>query len=636
MVEAPKRATATKPGGRAAPTKAKAKPKAPARPARAPKSKTAEVADPNKRWRPKQRSGPVCGYTGVDGKECRRRGAHYCEPRADHFVGWCRTILRHTAGPYARKPFILQPWQEFEICRPLFGEVVWSTEWKRYVRRYSTAYIIMARKNGKSELAAAIVLYMLVGDGEDSAEVYGAAKNTRQASKVYGPVRRMMKMSPTLRGLLRENRNERRIYDEELGGWYEVITSDADAELGHNPHLFILDEVLSQPNGELWDAMVTAFGARAQPLALAITTETNEPESFGASMIDEAEKVQEDPARAPHVFSWVRKTPTDVNPLVQKNWHHANPALGTFKSVDAMKKMVLEAKNDPARMAAFLQLQLNIRQTVQTRWLSLVVWDSGATTFTEKSLHGRSCIGGLDLASTTDMTAWVLRFPPTVDQPGAVLWRFWIPEAQLPRLNRATDNAASMWVAKGFLVATEGDWIDYEGDEDGRSGTGLALHPQIREDAKNFRILKVGYDEREAASTVQFMQKLGLAVERVTQGYGVSGALKEISRLIKHDRDAAKDGEPVLLGHGGHPVARYNVDSAEVRRRDDEAIKLVKPDREKSMARIDGLAALGNAVKLELDGIETPAPPAAASTAPDAAGGSGSDDLFRPTERLSL
>src|SRR5690606_8888734 len=93
---------------------------------------------------------------------------------------------------------------------------------------------------------------------------------------------------------------------------YEVITADPEGELGHNPHGFVLDEVLSQPDGRLWDALTTAQGARAQPLYLAITTETSEAVSFGASLIDEAEKVQEDPARAPHVFSFVRKAPCTV------------------------------------------------------------------------------------------------------------------------------------------------------------------------------------------------------------------------------------------------------------------------------------------------------------------------------------
>lgn len=562
---------------------------------------TYRPADPAKRWRPRSRAGQVCGFT-LDGKTCRKRGAHYCEPRADKVVAFCAELLVHTTGPFARKPFLLEPWQEHELIRPIFGEVVWSPEWQRYVRRYRVAYIVMARKNGKSALVAALVLYLLVGDDEESAEVYGAAKTTRQAGKVFKPVRRMMQLSPVLAKRLGENKAARRIYDDQTGSWYEVIPADAEGELGHNPHGFVLDEVLSQPDRTLWDAMRTAVGARAQPLLVAITTETNRPQSFGADLIDEAEKVQADPTSAPHIFAWVRKTPADVDPFDETQWHHANPALGTFKSITEMRSMAEEAKADPVKLGAFLQLQLNIRQTAVTRWMEVPAWDAGAGLVVPDQLAGRSCYGGLDLASTTDLAAWVLRFPATDDQPAAVLWRFWTPEEKLPELDRHTGGAASLWVRQGFLTATEGDWIDYVGDPNtGRSGTGLAIHPQIAADHQAFRILGVGYDAWQATATAQFMQGMGLDPKPVQQGFGQSEALKEIQRLVTRDATQVAAGKEPLLGHGGHPVARWCVDSAEVRRDDGDRLKLVKPDRAKSGKRIDGLAALANAMKVEID-----------------------------------
>lgn len=623
---------------RVGPAKGTVTKKAPARKKTTPNRATRRLTDPAKRWRPSSRSGPVCGFVGPDGKKrCTKRGAHYCEPRADRFVGFCRAVLRHTTGPFARRPFVLEDWQELEIARPLFGEVVWSTEWNRYVRRYRIAYIVMARKNGKSALAAAIVLYLLTADGEDAAEVYGAAKNTRQAGKVYLPVKRMKELSPALSKRLTENKAARRIFDSKTSSYYEVITADAPAELGHNPHGFILDEVLSQPNRDLWDAMRTALGARAQALMVAITTETNQPVSFGADLIDEAERVQEDPSRAPEVFAWVRKTPEDADPFVQKNWYHANPALGRFKSLTEMKSMAAEARRDPAALDAFLQLQLNIRRSVSTRWMALRLWDAGAGTVDVEQLAGRVCFGGLDLASTTDLAAWVLRFPGTKDQPPAVLWRFWTPEAQLPTLDRHTNNMASKWVKAGFLTATEGDWIDYTGDElNGRSGSGRAIHPQIAADAELYRIVMAGYDQHQATATAQYMQGLGIPIKPVQQGFGQSAALQEMKRLLKHDADALakKPPAPLLLNHGGHPVARWNADSAEIRRDDGDRIRLVKPDREATGKRIDGLAALANALKVELDHIESQAPPPATARADGADGGG--QDLFRPTERLRL
>ena len=550
---------------------------------------------PRDRWRPRRTAGPVCGAT-FDDKTCAERGAHYCEPRADRFVAFCAELLVHTAGPYARRRFVLEDWQELEIARPIFGEVIWSKEWRRYIRRYSVAYIVIARKNGKSELAAAMVLYLLVGDDEEAAEVYGAAADTKQARKVYQPVQRMVALSPLLRRRLTENKSSRRIYDDRSGSFYEIITADALGELGHNPHGFVLDEVLSQRDDSLWEAMRTAAGARAQPLFIAITTETSDPASFGATLIDEAERIQQNPRRAPHVFAWVRKTPLDVDPFDEANWYHANPALGTFKSIEAMREQALEARNEPAKENGFRQFQLNQRSQQVTRWMPLHVWDAAAGLVDEDSLAGRTCYAGLDLASTTDLAAWVLLFPPTDDdQVHRILWRFWTPEAQIPHLDKYTAGLASTWVAEGLLRATEGDWIDYEGDPDtGRSHhslrgpAALAIHPQITADHQRFRIAAVGYDQAQATATAQHMQSIGLDPTPIYQGFALSPGLKEIMRLTKAG----------LLEHGGHPVARWNADSAEVKTDDQERIKLVKPQRGASGKRVDGIAGLATAIRV--------------------------------------
>lgn len=562
---------------------------------------TERTYSPADRWRPRDRKGPVCGYT-LRGKTCTKRGTHYCEPRADKPVAFFAELLVHTAGPFARKRFVLEPWQEHEIIRPLFGEVAWSAEWGRYVRRYRVAYIVMARKNGKSALVAGIVLFMLIGDDEEAAEVYGAAKDTKQAGKVYQPVRRMMQLSPVLNDRLTENKNARRIFDDDTASYYEVITADALGELGHNPHCFVLDEVLSQPDGSLWETMRTAAGARAQPMLVAITTETNRPQSFGADMIDEAERTQEDPARAPHVFAWVRKTPTDADPFDESVWLWANPALGSFKSITEMRSQALEARNEPEKENGWRQYQLNQRVSQVTRWMPLHLWDAAAGLVDPEALRGRACFAGLDLASTTDLAAWVLRFPACDAGPAAVLWRFWTPEAQLRALDRMTGGKASLWVREGLLTATEGDWIDYTGDpETGRSGSGLAIHPQIDADRDAYRIVKVGYDQAQATATAQHMMHAGLDVEPVVQGFGLSEALQEVMRQVKHD---AEHPAAMTLCHGGHPVARWCADSAEVRRDDQDRIKLVKPDRATSGARVDGLSALGNAIRVELSHVE--------------------------------
>lgn len=514
-----------------------------------------------------------------DGKRCSERGAHYCEPRADKVVAFFVELLVHTKGRWARKAFVPEAFQEHEILRPLFGEVEWSDEWDCYVRRYRVAIIVLARKNGKSELAAGIALYLLVGDDEESAEIYGAAKDTKQARKVWEPAQRMRDLSPVLRKRLGVNKNEKRIFDEKTASYYEVITADALGELGHNPHGFILDEVLSQPDDSLWTAMRTAAGTRTQPLMLAITTETNKPESFGAKLIDEAERIEADPQRSPHTFAFCRKMPKTADPYDEKNWSHPNPALGSFLSVQSLREEALEARNEPAKENSFRQFRCNQRVSQVTRWMPLHLWDAAAGMVVEEGLRGQAFYGGLDLASTTDLAAWVLKFVPDEAGVERVLWRFWTPEAQLPQLDKYTGGYASVWAREGLLNVTEGDWIDF-----------AKIHEQIDKDLQQFEAVEVGHDRWGATATAQWLMGRGVTTYPIAQGYALSPALKEIMRLTKAQ----------LLEHGGHPVARWNADSIEVRQDDQEQIKPVKPDRAQSSARIDGMVALAMAKTAEM------------------------------------
>lgn len=522
---------------------------------------------------------PVCGFT-FRGDTCKKRGAHRCQPRGDKVVRFFAEVLVHTKGRWARHPFVLEDWQEHEIIRPVFETVVWLPEWECYGRQYRIVWIELGRKNGKSELDAGIVWYLLVADDEEAAEIYGGAKDTKQAGKVAEVVERMRQLSPALRDRCEYNKSRRRVYDERTASYYEVITSDAVGELGHNPHGVVIDEVLAQADGRFWAAMRTAMGARVQPLMLGSTTAGDDPSGFCAKEHEEMERIAADPKRAPHVFVFMRNTPKDADPWDEANWHHANPALGSFLSIQALRDEATEARNDPTKENEFRQYRLNQWVSQRTRWMPLHRWDASAGMVVDDALAGRVCYAGLDLASTTDLAAWVLLFPP--DDPDDVFrvrWRFWTPEAQIPFFDQHTGNRASVWVREGLLTATEGDWIDYFG----------AIHPAIAQDSRDYRIRWVGYDQKEATATAQFMvNDLGLDISPVYQGFGLSSALKEIMRLVKAGQ----------LAHGGHPVARWNADSAEVKRDDQDRLKLVKPARENSGKRIDGIAALANAVNV--------------------------------------
>ena len=538
---------------------------------------------------------PACGYT-LDRQPCLEVGSHLCVPRYTRAVRFFETILVHTKGRFARKPFLLAPWQRDEIIVPVFGQVVWSDEFGCYRRKVTDARVEIARKNGKSELAAGAALLLLCADDEESAEVYGGACDRDQARKVYDVAERMVHLSPILSARLTVKSSVKRIIDERTASYYEVIAADAAGNLGHNPHGVILDEELTQPDGSLWGSLKTAEGARVQALFLRFTTATNDPASWSAKEHDEAERVAADPERAPHRHVVLYNIPKEADVFDERNWLLANPALGDFLSVEVLRRDALEAANDPAKENEFRQFRANQHVQQVTRWMPLHVWDgctgpvgrwdASYVSIVRERLAGRRCFAGLDLASTTDLAAWALWFPPAGDgAPGTVLWRFWAPEAQVAHLDRRTGGRASTWVRQGWLTTTPGDWIDYE-----------TIHAAIEKDSNIFELVICGYDQKEATATAQWMMR-ELGEEKVSpvyQGFALSGSLKELMRLTKAG----------AYQHGGNPVARWNADSVEVKRDDQDRLKIVKPDRGASGKRIDGVASFANSLNVWLWHVE--------------------------------
>lgn len=534
---------------------------------------------------PNDSSPDICGYTfdTTDGvvTQCVACGDHFCEPRALRVVGFFDEVLVHTKGQWARKRFTLSAWQEHEIIRPLFGTVRWSPEHNCYVRQYTVAWIEVGRKNGKSELAAGIGLTLLKADEEEAAEIYGAAKDTGQAGIVWEVAERMVKLSPLLRQRLGVNRSSRRIYDEERGAYYRTVTRDAAGELGLNPHGILFDEVIAQPDGELWNALRTGMGARRQPLMLALTTAGNSLTSFAAEMHAEMQRILEDPARAPHVFVFMRNTPVDADPWDEANWYPANPALGDFLSIETLRQEAVEARNDPSKENAFRQYRLNqwVQQT--TRWMPLHLWDAciGEVAANPEwllpKLDGRRCYGGLDLSARFDLTALSWWFPATDEQPAHVIWRLWVPETVLPQLDQSTGGAAGAWARAGWLTVTDGDVIDYE-----------AVYDTLVADHHRFRPVAGAYDEWSGEPVRQEIERrTGLVWMPIRNSYTrMTPALNELMRLVKAQ----------AFQHGGNPVARWCVDSLEVRHSREQAdlIRPSKPDRQKSTSRIDAVSAL--------------------------------------------
>jgi phage terminase large subunit-like protein len=520
-----------------------------------------------------------------DGVNCGEIGRHLCKPRVMHVQAFFSEILVHTKGRWARTAFHLLAWQLTEIMEPLFGTMVWSEEFDRYVRQYRMAWIEVARKNGKSELLAGIALYLLVADDEDGAEIYGCAVDRDQARKVYDVAERMVQLSSVLSSRLKINKAMKRIYDERSASYYEVVAADAGGNLGHNPHGIVFDEVLTQKNGDLWNAMRTGMGAREQALMVAATTAGDDPQSFGKAEHDEMQKIADDPSRAPHVFVFMRNLASDADPWDESNWFIPNPALGQFLSLQSLRDEAQEARNDPGKENAFRQFRLNQWVSQSTRWMPMHLWDACTGELWLKpdwrrdELRGRTAYAGFDLAAKFDLTAWCLIFPPDGDGPADYLWRFWLPESGLERLDQFHDGKFTQWAKHGWITVTEGSVIDYD-----------KVIDDISTDGQDFRILGADCDEWSMWPVINKIanalgldpEEGGLTAYRNTYDR-MSPGMTEVMGLVKTGR----------VEHHGNPVARFCFDQCEVRHApyDPNLVRPEKPERGRDKARIDAVPA---------------------------------------------
>jgi phage terminase large subunit-like protein len=518
---------------------------------------------------------------------CTERGDHFCLPRAIRACAFFDTQLVHVKGAYARKPFILSDWQRNDIIGPIFGEVVHNGQ--RYVRQYRAGWIELGRKNGKSALLAGIGLYMLAFDGEEGSEVYGCAKDRDQARVIWDVASRMVQLSPTLstRVGLRVRRNEHRIVDYRTGSYYAVLPRDALGNLGLDPYCVLFDEVIAQPDDQFWNAMRTAMGSRPEALMLAATTAGNDPSSFAAREHGECVRVADDPDRAPHRFVYIRNTPINADAFVEKNWHHANPALGTFLSIQTLRDEAAEARNDPSRENAFRQYRLNQWVSQATRWMPMHIWKEATgdiwptpmwhpATFT-----GKEVWVGLDLSAKYDLTSLCIFVPPQGTEPGHLSWRHWIPEKALSGLEAATNNLASLWIRAGFLRVSEGSVIDY-----------AALCKEIELELRPMKVLEVCYDKWSGEFVRQELQRLmGRGTRFVSNEptfIGMTLPMRELMTQIVTKR----------VYHHADPVAMWCFDSVEVKRATDnpDLIKPHKPERAPHTRRIDAVISAALAV----------------------------------------
>ena len=448
----------------------------------------------------------------------------YNKELADYAVAFIESLC-HTKGTWAGHPFELIDWQE-QIIRDLFGTVK--------AQRLPAVQHGLHRdpqEAGKSELAAAVALLLCCGDGEEGAEVYGCAADRRQASIVFEVATDMVRMCPALSKRVKILSSQKRMVFRPTNSFYQVLSAEAYSKHGFNIHGVVFDELHTQPNRELFDVMTKGSGdARMQPLYFLITTAGTDTHSICYEVHQKAMDILEGRKHDPTFYPVIYGAAEQDDWTDPKVWKKANPSLGITVGIDKVKAACESAKETPSEENVFRQLRLNqwVKQSV--RWMPMDKWDACAFPVREEDLEGRICYGGLDLSSTTDITAFVLVFPPLDDQDKySILPYFWLPEETLPLRVKRDHVMYDIWAQQGFIQTTEGNVIHYG-----------YIEKFIEKLGERFNIPEIAFDRWGAVQMVQNLEGMGFTVVPFGQGFkDMSPPTKELMKLTLERRIAA-------------------------------------------------------------------------------------------------
>ena len=490
------------------------------------------------------------------------RGLKFDEAAGERVIAFVEGYCKHHKGEWARKPLVLEDWQKV-VLRMLFG-------WKRAdgTRRYRKAWIEIPRKNGKTELAAALALYLLIADNEAGAEVYCTGTTRDQAKIAWSAAVAMVKQNPDLLRFLKTWRST--VTCERLGSKLEPLSSDHGTLDGLSPHGDIRDEVHAWKDEGLAAVLDTATGARRQPMTIEITTAgTYDRESVGWRHHDYAVRVLEGTFDDDRQFAFIAAIDEGDDPWDPTTWSKANPNLGVSLKADYIAEQAELAKRQPSFTNEFLRLHLNRWTQQVTRWLSMDRWAAcPSEPINETELEGRACWGGLDLASKLDLTAFVLVFPNS-DGSLTLLPRFWLPEATVDFQLKQGRAHYSQWVRDGWLKTTPGEVVDYD-----------FIVAEIVELSQRYALREIAFDPWNASGiSTQLGEHHGIQMVETRQG-------------VKTLSEPAKNLEALIVSkkihHGGHPVMAWMVGNAVVRR---DVNGNIAPDKEKASDKIDGVVA---------------------------------------------
>lgn len=483
--------------------------------------------------------------------------------------------LRHTKGKFYGKPFDLLPW-EYEIIKDVYGTVDENGK-----RQYQFVYLEIPKKNGKSELGAAIALYHLFADGEMNGEIYSCASDREQASLVFNVASDMIDLNPTLKKRTKARPSLKMVEDKISGSVYKAVSAEAFSKHGLNVSCCIFDELHAQPNRDLWDVMTTGSGdAREEPLYFVITTAGDDPNrhSIGWEIHEKARKIIGGELEDPRWYCkiWGVDPDFDGDIFDEALWYKVNPSLGYTIDIEKVRQHALSARNSEVDEKNFRWLRLN--QWISTKrvgWLPITLWDKTVGQWKADDLIGKECYVGVDLSTTTDLTSLALLFPP---RDGIEGWRFrhenFMPLDNIRERERKDHVPFVDWSNKGFIHATPGDVVDYK-----------YIANIIEAICNKYEVLWFCADKWRLEYLRQLLpediQSKFIEIPQTMAGQSV--AMQELERLYRSHE----------ITHLSDPVGRWSFGNVRIATDGNENIK---PIKSRAIERIDPQVALINAM----------------------------------------
>lgn len=499
-------------------------------------------------------------------------------------------LLRHT-GEWSGVPFRLIPWQR-RALEEIFGRV--DDDGRRAV---SLAYIEMPKKNGKTEFAAGLCLYMLATDPMPGCQVYGAAASQKQALLVFRAAAQMVEHSPLLREQLKVLRSTYRIVRRDApDSFYAAIAADGDMSDGINPRCVVADELhrwRTRKQLENWEVLVRGgIARRNRPLVVAITTAGSRDQSpLAWRMHEKAVEQLSGGAYDPSFYALVYGAPNDSDWQNESTWIAANPSLtchGGFLELERLREIYASSMSDSVSQAAFRRYHLNMWDQLEDRVVPMADWDACCGDWKAHSFEGlrtdheflarwvdRPCYVGIDIAMTTDLSAVAAVFP---DHDGgySVLPFYWLPGEAISEREAKDGVPYSVWVREGWLETCSGNVIDLR-----------LIHDRLKWLGEMFAVEEFCFDRYNSREISVQMTAEGYPCCEVPQVYThLSAPTKKLLALISQHK----------LRHGGHPVLRWNASCLSVKSDGNDLVRPVKPQRERERTRIDGISATINAL----------------------------------------